>query len=87
MAYEHKPNTGSIFKNDKKEKDTHADYKGSALIDGVDYWISCWINETKDGQKYLKFSFDAKDEKVEKPAAVEDEPEVEEEDDGEVMPF
>ena len=40
MAFEQKPNTGSLFKNDRKESDTHPDYKGSALIDGLG---DCWL--------------------------------------------
>lgn len=48
MAYEQKPGQGVLFKNDRKEKDTHPDYKGSVNIAGVEHWLSAWI---KDGQK------------------------------------
>lgn len=61
MAYEMKDNTGSLFKNDRREKDTHAHAKGTALIDGVEYWIDAWTNETKDGQKYQSLKFKAKE--------------------------
>ena len=64
MAYEQKPNTGSLFKNDKKETDSHPAYKGSALVDGQEWWLSAWINETKDGNRYMKLAFKAKDEPV-----------------------
>jgi len=60
--YEHKDNSGSVFKNDKKETKTHPDYKGSAKIDGVAYWIAAWVNETKGGKKYLKLSFEVQGE-------------------------
>lgn len=60
MAFEMKENTGSLFKNDRREKDTHANAKGTALIDGVEYWIDAWTNETKDGQKYQSLKFKQK---------------------------
>ena len=60
--FQHKPNSGSLFKNDKKETQNHPDYKGSALIDGVEYWINSWINESKTGNKYMGLSLQKKDE-------------------------
>lgn len=59
--YQPKDNSGSIFKNDRKEKDTHPDGKGSALIDGVEYWVSSWNSVTKDGNQYRKLAFTRKD--------------------------
>lgn len=59
--YRPKDNTGSIFRNDRKEKDTHPDGKGSAVIDGVDYWVSSWNAVDKNGNPYRKLSFTAKD--------------------------
>jgi len=40
---------GILFKNDKKQKDSHPDYKGSCEIDGIEYWISGWKKETAKG--------------------------------------
>lgn len=59
MAYETKPNSGSLFKNDRKEKETHPDYKGQALIGGVEMWVSAWIKEGKNG-KFMSLSFTEK---------------------------
>jgi hypothetical protein len=59
--YEQKDNEGALFKNDKKETDSHPDYKGSAMINGTDYWVSGWINTSKAGAKYMKFSYTAKE--------------------------
>lgn len=56
-----KDNTGAIFKNDKKESDSHPDYKGQAMIDGSEYWISVWINESKAGRKYMSVKFNQKE--------------------------
>ena len=65
MAYDApyalKDNSGSIFKNDKKEQDSHPDGKGSALIDGVEYWVSSWNNVGKNGTQYRSLSFQRKD--------------------------
>lgn len=56
MAYEHKENKGSIFKNEKKEKDTHPDYTGQINVAGTLYNISAWINESKGGKRYFGLS-------------------------------
>jgi hypothetical protein len=52
---------GVLFKNERKEKDTHPDYKGSAEIGGVEYWLSAWIKAGKNG-KFMSLSFSAKEE-------------------------
>jgi hypothetical protein len=58
MAYEHKENKGSLFKNDKKEKENQPDYTGQANVDGTLYNVSAWINESKEGKKkYFGMSF------------------------------
>lgn len=60
MAYQPKDNSGSLFKNDRKEADTHPEYKGTALINGVEYWMDAWINESSSGAKYMSLKFKAK---------------------------
>jgi len=57
-----KDNSGALFRNKEKEKDTHPDYKGQAMIDGVEYYISSWLNESKNGVKYMSLSFKEKQE-------------------------
>lgn len=61
MAYETKDNTGSLFRNNRKEKETHPDYSGTVRIDGHDMWISAWLREQKDGTKYFSLAFKNKD--------------------------
>lgn len=56
---------GVLFKNDKKEKDTHPDYKGSAEVEGKKYWLAAWINTSKDDVKYMSLKFEAQDEERE----------------------
>lgn len=69
MAYEIKDNSGSLFKNTRKEKDTHPDYNGSVRIEGHDYWISAWLKEDKNGGKYFSFAFKRKDGTADRPQA------------------
>lgn len=52
---------GSLFRNDRKERDTHPDYTGTCQIEGVEYYINAWVKESKSGKKYFSFSFKAKD--------------------------
>ena len=52
---------GSLFKNDRKEKETHPDYTGTCQIQGVEYYMNAWVKEAKSGKKYFSFSFKAKD--------------------------
>jgi len=61
MAYEQKDNSGSIFVNDRKEKDNHPDRTGTALIDGTEYWVSGWLKKSKDGKPFLSLAFKPKD--------------------------
>jgi len=61
MAFEHSENTGSLFKNNKKKTEKHADYTGSGNIGGNEYWINAWVKETKNGQKFFSFSFREKE--------------------------
>lgn len=62
MTYEMKPNSGSLFKNDRKESENHPDYTGSALIGGVEYWVSAWVKKPQGKKPYMSFSYKPKDE-------------------------
>lgn len=44
-------NRGSLFRNQKKEKETHSDYNGSINIEGKEYWLNAWVKEIKNGEK------------------------------------
>jgi hypothetical protein len=63
-------NRGLVSKNERKEKDTHPDYKGSLNVEGVEYWLDGWIKVRNDGTgKFLSLSVKRKDAQAAKPAA------------------
>lgn len=60
MAYEIKPGQFTLFKNDRKEKDTHPDYRGDGKdLSGNDVWVSAWIKEGAKG-KFMSCSMQVK---------------------------
>jgi len=59
--YIQKDNSGTIFKNDRKEKESHPDGKGSCVIDGVEYWVSSWNKTSTKGTQYRSLSFQRKE--------------------------
>jgi hypothetical protein len=60
MAYDNDLR-GAIFRNDRRRNERDPEYKGSCDIDGKQYWISSWINESKkDGSKYMSLRFKPK---------------------------
>lgn len=69
MAYEQRDNSGSLFKNDKKESENHPDYNGSAMVNGTEMWMSAWLKTSTSGKKFMSFSFKPKDQQAAKPVA------------------
>ena len=55
--------SGALFKNTKKEKESHPDYRGECVIAGVKYEIAAWIKASKAGNKYMSLSFQVPREK------------------------
>lgn len=70
MSFETRDNSGSLFKNNRKAAETHADYNGNCRIDGHDYFINAWLKESRDGQKYFSLSFKRKDGTAARPEPV-----------------
>ena len=64
MAWEPKAGSLSLFKNDRKEKDSHPDYKGDGLdLEGNAVWISAWIKEGAKG-KFMSLSIQKKEQQA-----------------------
>ena len=64
MAYQHRDNSGSLFVNDRREKDTQPNATGSAVIGGVEYWVSAWTKTTDDGGRWQSLAFKPKEDKA-----------------------
>lgn len=54
--FEPKNGTGVLFINDKRENEKHPNMKGKILTpDGIEYFISAWTKEGKNG-KFLSLA-------------------------------
>jgi len=63
MAYEPKPGSFSLFKNQNKQKDTHPDYSGDGKdLEGNEIYVSAWLKDGKNG-KFMSCSFKPKEAK------------------------
>lgn len=65
MSYQMKEGQGSLFKNKRKTEDRHPNATGQALIGGVEYWVSAWTKQDKNGNSWQSLSFQRKDAKQE----------------------
>ena len=78
---------GFLMKNTEKEKDTQPDYKGSVMVDGVEYWLSSWIKTSKKGDKFMSLSLQPKEQAKPARQAKQAPQPVEEDFDDENLPF
>ena len=61
MEYDN-TNRGVLFKNDRKEKESHPDYKGNYTDgNGQEFWLSAWLKKDKNGNTFMSLSTTAKD--------------------------
>jgi pyruvate/2-oxoglutarate dehydrogenase complex dihydrolipoamide acyltransferase (E2) component len=59
-------NRGMLARNDKQGNESRPDYRGSINVAGVEYWLSAWIKEGREGtklegQRYMSLSVQPKD--------------------------
>lgn len=60
MSYEHKENSGSLFRNTKREKESQPNARGEAMIGGVLYEVAAWTKKDKNGNPWQSLSFKVK---------------------------
>jgi len=54
--YQNKPNKGVLFRNSKRKTDKHPEYAGSINVNGQEFFLNAWVNESKKGDKYFSMS-------------------------------
>lgn len=62
-------NKGALFRNEKKDKDTHPDHTGSINIEGREFWLSAWIKTSQAGKKFFSLAVKPKDQAQSSPVA------------------
>ena len=72
MGYEQREGQGSLFVNDRKQSETHADYQGSIMVGGVEYWLNGWKKETRDGKRWLSLSMKPKQPRADSQGVTDD---------------
>ena len=69
-GYETKELDGALFRQDERKGETSPTHSGNCKINGVDYWISGWMNTAQSsGKKYLSLKFNKKDGSGKRPSS------------------
>ena len=58
-----RPDGGYLSRNEKKQSETHPDFRGSMTLEGREFWISAWVAQNDRG-KYFKLKFQPKQQVV-----------------------
>ena len=67
MTYQQRDNSGALFRNDQKQKESQPDYRGTIRVGGKDYWLSGWAKSSQKGN-FISLALNQKDKKEEQPA-------------------
>lgn len=59
--------TGVLFVNDKQGNEKRPDWKGSAEIDGVHFWVSGWNRQSAKGE-LISLKLEKKEQQASRPA-------------------
>ena len=54
-------NRGVLFKNDRKEKETHPDFRGNIEVNGVEFYIKGWKKVSAKDVPFISLAVDAKE--------------------------
>jgi uncharacterized protein (DUF736 family) len=73
MAFEPKNDAGALFRNEKRESDSHPEYRGDGIVNGEAVWINAWVKESKKtGKKFFSLSFKPKQERIDRSRPLRD---------------
>lgn len=55
MAYDN-TNSGALFKNNRRQKDTHPEFTGKLNVGGVDYYLNGWRKTPEGKEAFISLS-------------------------------
>ena len=55
MAYDN-TNSGALFKNTRRQKDTHPEFTGKLNVGGVDYYLNGWRKSPEGKEAFISLS-------------------------------
>lgn len=62
MTYDNN-NRGALWKNERRNSEKHPNLRGTAEINGVEYWVSAWTSKEGGKKPLVTLSFQVKEEK------------------------
>lgn len=67
MAYDN-TNSGALFKNNRRQKDTHPEFTGKLNVGGVDYYLNGWRKTPEGKEAFISLSVKKIEAKPDTPA-------------------